>query len=195
MRDPKVIMELYGVMLRAVVDQKADHHNTLKVFAKILPQFEAECRDAFVLITRTPGTGTDLYAAFIKAIEPIVSYIEDLQKSSTTTIQIHLASIALAAAVEGMVKSAKENSEILYCTAPFRDARIELDEKKYFLFDKMTAAIPEVIQRFSKFNFASEVPGFLNAIKLDAKDAYESGRVNDPDGYKQLMSVLSAQQN
>lgn len=194
MRDPKVIMELYGVMLRAVIDQKADHHNTMKVFAKILPSLEAECKDSFVLMSQRPGTGSDLYAAFIKAIEPVVSYLEGLQKSSIT-FQIQLASIALTEAVGAMVKSAKENAELLYCTAPLREARIELEGKTYFLFDKMTAAIPEVIRRFSKFNFASEVPGFLNAIKLDVRDAYESGKVNDPDGYKQLMSVLSAQQN
>lgn len=195
MKNPKVIIEVYGAMLKAAVAQKADQTTTLRVFTMIVPALKDEILSAFKLLVSSSDDGEEeLQLACLDALKPVVTYLEDIHESPES-FKVKLISIPFAIVISDTIKSIKANAELLYCTAPLRSARIEIENREYFQFDRLIQAVPKIIRRFNERNNPNGVVDFLKAVKEDAKIAFETGQVKDPAGYQQLMGVLSAQLN
>lgn len=194
MKDVCALLKLHVAATKAIIDTKPDPLAFMKYLVGALQAFEKAYQDTFIAATQTNSTGYDVEEVCLQVIQPIRAYLKECGPNLDDMRQ-SLAFMALDAILDTQTINIKENAKVLFCTAPLRAARIELESGAETRFDKLAASIPSAVKRFVEVNMVKELPSFLNAVKNDAAEAVEAGRVNDPDGYKQLLCVLDAQHN
>lgn len=194
MKDVCALLKLHAIAIKSVIGLQPDPLTFMKYLIGALQAFDKAFQDAFVAATRSPSVGNEIEEVCFQVIQPVRDYLKGFAPELDDMRQ-SIAYMALEAILDGQIKAIKENAKLLFCTAPLRGARIELESGIETKFDKLAAAVPTTVKRFVELDMVKELPSFLDAVKRDVATAVEEGRVNDPDGYKQLLCALNAQHN
>lgn len=186
------VIDVYDAAFKAAINCPVSNAAKLIGITSIMVRFTSDIDETCLSLVKSKEDPMVVLDKINKTLKRVIDFYEGQTRTAQSDeVLISVLTCSLLA-VRSLLKDSKEKCVLLYCTLPIRVVKLQ---KSLASFESIYNAMPETLKRFTEFGTQEDAQGFINALKIDVTEMYDSGDVDDSTGYRRLMGVLNAQNN